>query len=566
MSDMTIVTSVNNHELNLSCLLCLTFTFLVVMSSSCFHLYFAVVCLVIFQEVFCLSEHEITSSSKDEVLINSLSDDVPRKAVKREISLLPPSSPQAIDVKFRILYSPLETNSRSSRDNHTIFTYNASMDDLKNLPLDPNKKSIYLMHGWLDTIDSSRFWWNSIVESVRQNNPEDYQVIFVDWSRGSSSTYYLPAVSNMRVTADMIASNIRTFIDDLGFDPMNIRLIGFSLGAHLAGFTGKLLTGRRKLAWITGLEPANAMFEMSSPAGSLFQTDAHYVDIVHSASGNILQGFSKIQPLGHRDYYINGAYFPQPGCDNEMPFGAIGAFFSTRRPCSHDRAPLAFSTSRDSESCSSMAFECASYEDFLNGLCSRTCNPEITDIDDSGCVWFGFTNDILHRSNWPPTPPANRNFQTLFVQSNGILPCLSHYKIDIKTGKTDNPSSGTFFLTDNSGQLEEVRMTRDFASFRSNVLLISVKRSLENVRELSLNWQSSRNFLGSLLPVLPFLGHHLPNSRYDEINVQRVTFESMNPPSTALEPLANASLNYNFCGLHSRQEIKSGSRLILVKC
>jgi hypothetical protein len=463
------------------------------------------------------------------------------------------------------------------------------MDELNALPLDTSKKTIYLMHGWLDTLDTSRFWWSPIVESVKKNKPQDYQIIFVDWSRGSSSSYYLPAVSNMRVTADMIASSIRTFIDDLGFNPLNIRLIGFSLGAHLAGFTGKLLTGRRKLAWITGLEPANAMFEMSSTtgelifssknllksiiiisSGSIYKTDAHYVDIIHSASGNILQGFSKIQPLGHRDYYINGANVPQPGCHNEMPFGAVGAFFSYRRPCSHDRAPLAFSRAKDNEYCSSIAFECGSHDDFMGGHCSRTCDPRTTmmDSEDSGCYWFGFTNDILHRNEWPPCPPSNREFQTLFMESNGIHSCLSHYKMDIRTGKTDNPSSGTFVLTEKSGQLElpslnDIRMSREFSSFRSNIMLIASKRSLDNIDELSLNWQSSSHLFGSLLPVLPLLGHHSTEA----VNVQRVSFESMNPSLSPLENrLPNASVIYNFCGLHSRQEIKTGSRLILVRC
>ena len=480
---------------------------------------------------------------------------------KREISILPASSPQEIDVKFRILYSPnlLKTRFGESYMNQSVYAYNAGMDQMKSLPLDASKKTIFLFHGWLDTLDSSRFWWDPIVESVKRIKPYDYQVIFVDWSHGSSSSFYLPAVSNLRVAADMIASNIRTLIEDLSFDSQKIRLIGFSLGAHLAGFTGKLLTGRRKVAWITGLEPANAMFELSSPEGSLFQSDAHYVDIIHSASGNIFQGFSKPQALGHRDYYINGAMIPQPGCNNEMPFGAVGGFFSTRRPCSHDRAPLVFSRSKDTDSCSSIAFECSSYDDFLGGFCSRTCSPGAADKDDSGCVWFGFSNDLLHRDSWPPTPPLNRDFQTLFLQSNGMNSCLLYYRLDVKTGKTDNPSTGTFTVKVQE-LVDEVKMKRNFLSFRSHIMLMTVKKPLDCTRQISLTWESGRSFLGSLLPIIPLF-----HSSNGNIHVQGLSLEYLNPPDNYLRE-TNQSLVYPFCGLHSRQEIKSGSRLILERC
>ena len=311
--------------------------------------------------------------------------------LSKEIAILPPASATQIDVKFRIL-------GRES----SFFTIDRNISDLKKLPLDPSLRTIFLIHGWLDTKATAEFWWRPILNTVRkfnshrdQEHERGYQVIFVDWSGGSSSSYYLPAVSNLRVAAGVLSHMITILVDDLNFDPSLIRLIGFSLGAHLAGFAGKLLTGKHRLAWITGLEPANAFFELSSPAGSIFRSDARYVDIVHTSSGSVWQGFSKVGPLGCTDFYVNGASGSrQAGCEEDMPLGAIGGFFSYRRPCAHDRSPLLFATLHSTDDCQNVAFACSSYERFLDGQCSA-CEGSQED-----CKIFGFQNDVSS-NDWP---------------------------------------------------------------------------------------------------------------------------------------------------------------------
>lgn len=183
----------------------------------------------------------------------------------RELVLVPPDSPEDINVTFHILQS---RNGPSTPNEILItsFNYNTTSDELRKLPLHSCKKTIFLIHGWLDNITIARFWWEPIVrmtEKYSKNNLrmsgkysgnemggrgsdhrkscDDYQVIFVDWSGGSSSSYYLPAVSNSRVVSSALADLITTLVDDHGFDPMDMHLIGFSLGAHVAGFVGKML-------------------------------------------------------------------------------------------------------------------------------------------------------------------------------------------------------------------------------------------------------------------------------------------------------------------------------------
>lgn len=65
-----------------------------------------------------------------------------------------------------------------------------------------------------------------------------------------------------------------------------------------------------------GLDPAGPLFESQDPRARLDQTDAEFVDVIHSNGENlILGGLGSWQPLGHVDYYPNGGRM-QKGCSN----------------------------------------------------------------------------------------------------------------------------------------------------------------------------------------------------------------------------------------------------------
>lgn len=184
--------------------------------------------------------------------------------VTREMAILPPLSD--IQVKMFVLQGNISDFTSNNVTNFVLFKEDVKQVRLLSNLLDKDKEIIFMTHGWLGSLSASKFWWQPLVQIT---NSASKQVIFVDWSDAAASSYYLPSVSNLRPVASIWARVIQNLIDEEGFDPMSMRLIGFSLGAHLVGFTGKLLTGRYKLARITGLEPANAAFEMSSVDGLL---------------------------------------------------------------------------------------------------------------------------------------------------------------------------------------------------------------------------------------------------------------------------------------------------------
>lgn len=77
-----------------------------------------------------------------------------------------------------------------------------------------------------------------------------------------------------------------------------------------------------------------------------------------------------------------------------MPFGAIGRFFSSLRPCSHDRAPILFG-SEHKDDCQILAYNCTSYIDFTDGKCA-SCGS-----DNSGCALLGIKY-IGQEAGFPP--------------------------------------------------------------------------------------------------------------------------------------------------------------------
>lgn len=85
-------------------------------------------------------------------------------------------------------------------------------------------------------------------------------------------------------------------------------LIGHSLGAHTVGRAAKQITTGR-IPVIIGLDPASVFFDFEKTDKRLADTDADYVQVIHTDSGH----YSIEYPIGHADFYPNGGR-KQPGC------------------------------------------------------------------------------------------------------------------------------------------------------------------------------------------------------------------------------------------------------------
>ncbi|KAF4520243.1 hypothetical protein B566_EDAN010713 [Ephemera danica] len=125
--------------------------------------------------------------------------------------------------------------------------------------------------------------------------------VTVDWEHGARRPNYFRAVANGELVARQVSRLVLNMVA-LGARPRDVHLIGFSLGAQVASFTGAALK-KKKLKVVD----VDKRLDIS---------DAELVDVIHT-DGSIMwmDGFGILRPLGHVDFFPNGGQ-NQPGCND----------------------------------------------------------------------------------------------------------------------------------------------------------------------------------------------------------------------------------------------------------
>lgn len=125
---------------------------------------------------------------------------------------------------------------------------------------------------------------------------------------GANTLLYSTARNRIQSVADVL-TNFINFLIEIDFThPREMIFAGHSLGAHIAGLTGKRFTQERIYA-IFGLDPAGPLFSIGNANERLATNDAMYTEGIRTNAGD--NGFD--EPLCQADFYPNwGAV--QPGC------------------------------------------------------------------------------------------------------------------------------------------------------------------------------------------------------------------------------------------------------------
>ncbi|XP_076229837.1 endothelial lipase-like isoform X2 [Nomia melanderi] len=162
----------------------------------------------------------------------------------------------------------------------------------------------------------------------------EYNVILVNWAKLGSLPWYVTAVRNTKIVGPQVARLVN-WLDSMGAISIpTLHVIGFSLGAEIAGFMGKALSPR-KVGRITGLDAAYPLYMNAGREGHLTAADAMFVDVIHTDGGNF--GFPN--PLGHVDFYPNGGKPIQPGCNlGSVIRRTISRLINEYIVCGHNRA------------------------------------------------------------------------------------------------------------------------------------------------------------------------------------------------------------------------------------
>ncbi|XP_065355472.1 pancreatic lipase-related protein 2 [Calliphora vicina] len=184
---------------------------------------------------------------------------------------------------------------------------------------------------------------------------ESNYVISVDYSAISRVLCFMPwAIQNTRVVAKCLALLINNLIDQGIYTAEDIHLIGFSLGAQIAGLASNHLN--YKVKRITGLDPAGPTFDTNNLTERLDSSDAQFVDVIHTDP----RFFSISTALGHADFYPNYLKLVQPGCNPLMEI----------RNCNHFRSNIYYAESMVTDE-GFWSYNCGSYMEFVYNQCAN---------------------------------------------------------------------------------------------------------------------------------------------------------------------------------------------------
>ncbi|KAK8729087.1 hypothetical protein OTU49_008620 [Cherax quadricarinatus] len=228
------------------------------------------------------------------------------------------------------------------------------------------RKTYVIIHGFLGS--GTDGWILSMKDALLRR--EDCNVISVNWSSGSMTIGYYVIQGRVSGVGEDI-SKLLIFLQDVtGLTPDLVHLIGHSLGAHAAGFTGKMMNGT--LSRITGLDPAGLKYHQAESTDRLDKTDAAFVDVIHThGCTTILSQWTDCygidENLGDADFWPNGGE-RQPSC---MPGGDGATAVKDGSSCDHGMAYVLYTESLLYSAATTrfLARPCLSWKLYNTGIC-----------------------------------------------------------------------------------------------------------------------------------------------------------------------------------------------------
>ncbi|XP_076162425.1 uncharacterized protein LOC143144182 isoform X2 [Ptiloglossa arizonensis] len=322
-----------------------------------------------------------------------------------------PSPPKDVGTRFLVY------GSRKARS----IPMEVSADDINDnahRAIDPDLPTKVIVHGFGSSCDHVWVYeMRSALMTVHECN-----IVCVDWGPGSAVPNYVRAAANTRLVGRQLAKLVRS----LNVPLEKVHLIGFSLGAHVAGFAGAELAN---VSRITGLDPAGPLFESQDPRARLDETDANFVDVIHSNGEQLLLGgLGSWQPMGDVDFYPNGGRM-QTGCSN-LFLGAVSDIIWSsavegRSLCNHRRAYKLF-TDSVSPKCRFPAFPC---ERGYDGLLRGDCFPCGVKGMGRPCGDMGYYSD---------ESPARGQLYLLTREEEPF--CAHQYQVKVYNSRSERPT------------------------------------------------------------------------------------------------------------------------------
>ncbi|XP_040192833.1 endothelial lipase isoform X1 [Rana temporaria] len=412
---------------------------------------------------------------------------------------------------------------------------------LQNCNYNTSAKTFIVIHGWTM---SGLFenWLLKLVSALQEREPYA-NIIVVDWMF-LAHQLYPDAVNNTKFVGSETARLMDWLQEKANLSLQNVHLIGYSLGAHVAGFSGNYVNGT--IGRITGLDPAGPMFEGVEAHKRLSPDDADFVDVLHTYTREALGVSIGIQmPIGHIDIYPNGGDF-QPGCGLTDVLGAIAyGSIGEAVKCEHERSVHLFVDSLINKDQESFAFQCTDSNRFKKGIC-LSCRK-------NRCNAIGYN---ARKST------SKRNSK-MYLKTRAQMPYkVFHYQLKMHIfdyKKQDSSTEPTFTVklygTVNDSTALSLTVPETIGYNFTNTFLVYTEENIGDLMTMKLTWEGTKQRWYSWWSSLQNYWSS-SNNGDQELHVRRIRVKS-----------GETQQKFTFClnDLHASR-IAPGGELVFTKC
>ncbi|KAG7230797.1 hypothetical protein INR49_019611 [Caranx melampygus] len=373
----------------------------------------------------------------------------------------------------------------SDPDDDLCYIVPGKPDSLATCNFNSTSKTFLVIHGW--TLSGMFEGWVAKLVSALYEREQTANVIVVDWLT-SAQNHYVVAAQNTKAVGYEVARFIDWIEETTNMPLENLHLIGYSLGAHVAGFAGSHATN--KVGRITGLDPAGPDFEGEHAHRRLSPDDAHFVDVLHTFTrGSLGLSIGIQQPVGHVDIYPNGGSF-QPGCNLRGALEKIANFglfaITDAIKCEHERSVHLFIDSLLNEQEAAKAYRCGSNDMFNRGMC-LSCRK-------GRCNTVGYNISKVRKS---------RNVQ-MYTKTRASMPFrVYHYQLKMhfssKVNRSEMEPSITVSLFGTKGEADnlDLKLKEKIATNRTHSFLLVTEEDIGDLLMLTFKWEETNGWSAS---------------------------------------------------------------------
>lgn len=373
----------------------------------------------------------------------------------------------------------------SHPEDDMCYIYPGKAESLAACTFNSTSKTFLVIHGW--TVSGMFESWVAKLVSALYEREKTANVIVVDWLE-TAQNHYVVAAQNTKAVGQEIAHFIDWIEETTNMPLENLHLIGYSLGAHVAGFAGS--HANNKVGRITGLDPAGPDFEGEHAHRRLSPDDAHFVDVLHTFTrGSLGLSIGIQQPVGHVDIYPNGGSF-QPGCNLRGALEKIAHFgifaISDAVKCEHERSIHLFIDSLLNENNVAKAYRCSNSDMFNRGMCLN-CRK-------GRCNMVGYDTRKVRK-------PFNMQ---MYSMTRASMPFrVYHYQLKVhfssKMNRSEMEPSLTVSLYGTKGEAEnlELKLKEKIATNMTHSFLLVTEKDIGDLLLLKFKWEDTNGWSAS---------------------------------------------------------------------